>query len=295
MGDLCVAHLVRRTNEPEALQDFIASYIRHSAGEKHDLLLIFKGFSGSHQLAKYEPMLQGIVHQRKFVVDQGFDIGAYREIANACPYKYFAFFNSFSKITTPGWLAFMCRQLQASGVGAVGATASHQSILSDLVEMRASLRMQPKRLMLTLKRHARYFLSAKGRFPVYPNPHLRTNAFLVRREIFQRLHHPRAISKWDAYRFESGLQGMTRQLASAGLRTVVVGRDGKGYESSDWANSGTFWCAAQDNLLVEDNQTRAYANGSSALQERLAYMAWRRWPDGKERMQAPEGFFGPPE
>ena len=293
MTDLCVAHLVRRTNPPAVFQEFLHSYATNPAGEEHDLLIIFKGFSGLRELAPYEAMLEGVAHRRAYVHDYGFDIGSYRKVASSFPYAHFAFLNSFCRIAQPGWLQSMRRHAQRPGVGVVGATASHQSILSDLVEMRLALQSRRGTWMLALRRHGRYFLSARNRFSPYPNPHVRTNAFLIGRELFRNLRHPPALTKWDAYRFESGVHGLTQQIVDAGFLALVVGRDGQAYESAEWPDSRTFWCASQENLLVEDNQTKAYANGDREAREKLAYLAWRRWPDGRSRIQAPMSFFAP--
>ena len=290
MADLCVAHLVRRKNGTAPFRDFLASYAKHPAGEVHDLLIVFKGFTNPHHLAPYETMLEGIAHRRVFMSDFGFDIGAYRKVAGAFPYTYFAFMNSYSRIMHAGWLESMRRHAARPGVGIVSATASYQSILSDLIEMRRAL---PRYGAWTLaaRRHGRYFLSVKNRFPPYPNPHVRTNAFLIGRELFSALRDTTVVTKWDAYRFESGINGMTRQIIGAGLLALIAGRDGAAYDCADWPDSRTFWSGGQENLLVEDNQTRLYEGDDHNVHERLAYLAWRRWPDGRPRIQAPCNLF----
>jgi hypothetical protein len=68
----------------------------------------------------------------------------------------------------------------------------------------------------------------------------------------------------------------------------VAGADGRAYEAQHWPEARTFWISLQENLLVADNQTRAYAEGSDAARERLAYFAWRRRPDGSARPEPPE-------
>src|SRR2546421_1773981 len=46
----------------------------------------------------------------------------------------------------------------------------------------------------------------------FPSPHLRTNAFLIRREVMLKLHYGKMRSKKEAYIFESGNQSMTGQI-----------------------------------------------------------------------------------
>lgn len=81
-------------------------------------------------------------------------------------------------------------------------------------------------------------------------------------------------TKLSAYRFESGHDSITRQVQALGLRVLVVGRDGEGYEPERWRLSNTFWRSREENLLVADNQTEAYIAADAARQAELAESAW---------------------
>ena len=94
-----------------------------------------------------------------------------------------------------------------------------------------------------------------GAFPSFPNPHIRSNGFAIRRRRLLKLDLAVIRSKEDANLFESGRNGLTAQIRLAGLKALVVGRDGVGYEIPDWSRSGTFRLGDQSNLLIEDNQT----------------------------------------
>ena len=278
MNGVCVAHLVRRKNPLSALQQFLDSYRRHPAGAPHELLIIFKGFAGAASLAPCEALLQGLEHRRMFVPDYGFDVRPYLAAGREQPHRYFVFLNSFSRILVPGWLELLLRHARPE-VGLVGATGSHQSPLDDS----AILRRETKRL----RRLLRYVVDIRGRFAPFPNPHVRTNAFLVSREVITRIQARPMVTKWSAYRFESGVDSLTRQVMAAGLKPLLAGRDGRAYEPQDWPAARTFWIGSQENLLVSDNQTRAYEDGSPAFRERLAFFAWRRHPDGRARHDVP--------
>jgi hypothetical protein len=77
---------------------------------------------------------------------------------------------------------------------------------------------------------------------------------------------------------------MTKQLLAAGLKVLVVGRDGRGYEVGEWAQSGTLWQGEQTNLLVSDNQTRDYEAGNTFYRTVISRGAW-----GREAAPAPAG------
>jgi hypothetical protein len=111
-------------------------------------------------------------------------------------------------------------------------------------------------------------------FPAFPNYHIRTNAFLLRRSLGVQLKWPPTWSKLDAYRLESGRNGITAQVMRMGLGALVVGRDGVGYGRDDWHRSNTFWHGDQGNLLVDDNQTRAYTQGDVGMRMKLFRYAW---------------------
>ena len=64
--------------------------------------------------------------------------------------------------------------------------------------------------------------------PGFPSPYVRTNAFLIERELLLSLQTGRLGTKSAAYRFESGHGGMTEQLRARGLKPLMVGRGGSG-------------------------------------------------------------------
>jgi hypothetical protein len=80
--------------------------------------------------------------------------------------------------------------------------------------------------------------------------------------------------KMDVHRFESGKKSLTRQVLQMHLSVLVVGKNGVGYEKEDWNVSGTFRQGNQDNLLIGDNQTNTYLNGSPELRKELSRHAW---------------------
>ncbi|MBR0823518.1 hypothetical protein JQ627_36945 [Bradyrhizobium liaoningense] len=110
--------------------------------------------------------------------------------------------------------------------------------------------------------------------PAFPNPHVRTNAFMIERQVFLDTLPESIETKNDSYLFESGSDGLTRRILRRGLRVVVVGADGRAYAMDEWAESGTFRLGDQRNLLVKDNQTRAFQNMNAAEQRAFTTMTW---------------------
>ena len=111
-------------------------------------------------------------------------------------------------------------------------------------------------------------------FPSFPNPHLRSNGFIIRREWLRRFDRIRIGSKSDANRFESGRHGLTAALRRQGLAAIVVGRDGRGYDVPDWPASRTFRLGEQENLLLSDNQSRNFAALPAGARATYRRMSW---------------------
>jgi hypothetical protein len=116
--------------------------------------------------------------------------------------------------------------------------------------------------------------SAPGGVPTIPESVLRTTTFMLPRELFLSLRGGTGLSKRDALRFESGAMSLTRQILNRGLQVSVVGRDGVAYSPLEWACSGTYRSANQENLLVSDNRTAMYANAAEADRKVLEWTSW---------------------
>jgi hypothetical protein len=236
------------------------------------------------------------------VPDDGRDLTAYLAAARQLTHGRVCFVNSHSTIRAPGWLGLLCRALDTPGCGLAGATgswASHRSIalwglrlpngyrdsLADRGAMALAMRSvaapggqpqseieSPPRL-----RRVRAALDVPREifgYAGFPAPHVRTNAFVIDRELLLSLRCGALRTRSAAYHLESGTRGITAQVRRRGLAAVVVGRDGVALEADDWAAAELFWQGTQRELLVADNQTRAYDRGGPAVRDALARSAW---------------------
>jgi hypothetical protein len=271
--NICVVHLVRKKNGIEPFQCFLESYLKHPAGIDHDLLILYKGFAHQADIATYEELLIGVHHSILTIADFGFDLRAYFIAADKTDSEYLCFLNSFSVLLDDDWLLKLYRHISKSGVGLVGATGSWGSICPGRISSKKN-RPLWKRLLLSLlwKLIQGYF---ELYFDHYPNYHIRTNGFIVARGTMLKIHRGLLFRKMHAYRLESGKNSITKQIERMGLKPVVVGKDGRGYDKQEWHISSTFWRDGQSNLLIADNQTRKYDTGDRDCQQRWEYFAWR--------------------
>lgn len=306
--ELCVVHLVRAHNGIEPFKRFIESYRENPGGIEHDLLIVFKGFAQPQDAAEYREMLTLFHYAELEISDEGFDITAYFAVVMRYSeqYRYFCFLNSYSVILDRDWLRKLYRNISRPGVGLVGATGSWNSHHSNAYAwLRLIVTIFRARIIRCLSLNKSRANTETGSHPhgahkkralwkiatlivrdawvnfqllinfdTFPNYHIRTNAFMISCELMQTLKCPVMKTKMDAYRFESGKKGFTRQILNRGKRVIVVGKDGIGYEKENWIESKTFWQSEQENLLVADNQTRDYQEGS---QERRSYLSSITW------------------
>ena len=271
------------------LRDFVASYERHPPGIECDLYILCKGFSDDEAINEFLDPAKALAYTAIRVPDGGFDLGTYHYVAQRLDANDFCFFNTRSVILVGDWLRMLHKYSRDAQIGAAGATASCESLYSDHLRavaegLRAgrSLRSIAGRSFLNRWRH-RYL------FPAFPNPHLRTNAFVIRADVFRRLRFGTIRSRLDTARLENGRSSITRQLRRMGLEPVIVGRDGRRYDASRWSRSDTFWQGGQHNLLVADNQTEKYALASATERSSMTRRAWGTdpGPDGSHHRIAP--------
>jgi len=116
--------------------------------------------------------------------------------------------------------------------------------------------------------------AALAPIPAFPNPHIRSNGFMLRRDRLTPFQNAQIATKDDACLFESGPDSLTAQLRRGGLSAIVVGRDGKGYDVPDWWRSRTFRLGDQANLLLTDNHSRAFFTMSAEDRATHARMTW---------------------
>ena len=124
------------------------------------------------------------------------------------------------------------------------------------------------------------------RFPAFPNPHIRTNGFIVERLRLAPTQRWPVETKLDTCAFESGTNSLTAQLRRTGLSAMIVANDGKGYDVPDWSRSETFRLGTQSGLILTDNRSREFDRMSPA--ERIVH-ARITWGDYLER-PAPTDF-----
>lgn len=246
-SSIAVVHLVRKSNGREPFRNFISSYKAHKEPLDHDLVLIFKDFNQDEK-TPYLDLLAGTDFiPYDFPGDSGLDLGPYIEVSRKLDYTYFCFLNSFSEIQSDHWLTHLYNCLiNSQDAGIVGATGSWESTGAD--------------------------------DPPFPNPHIRTNGFIISADIMRQIEFIDIRTKDDARHMESGYNGITRQIQNMGKQPYVVDQNGTCWAVNNWHDSATFRSGNQGALLISDNRTRAFEEGDDWTQEYLIDLAWTGKP-----------------
>ena len=252
---ISVAYLVRGADKDWLLscERFLDSYICKPAGINHSLYVIFKGFENKVDMENARTLFNCIPYKPVILADDSFDIGAYIEWANMIEEDLICVLNTTSEILAPDWLRKLAVNLATPNVELVGATASYESLNT--------------------------YNSA---FPVFPNIHIRSTAFMIDRGLFCNITKDfRIATKLDAMLCESGPKSITRKVLARGKKILLVGRNGRGYSPPFWPVSDTFRRATQKNLLVSDNQTRNYLAMPCFEKTEFFIRTWGKFPVGK--------------
>ena len=249
---IALVHLVRARNGIEPLRRFLDSYTEHRCKVAHKMLIVFKGFDDRvHKplLEDCRALLKSFDPAVSFVRDwMMLDLDAYGYAMRRWKFDHYVFLNSFSIIQAPCWMDKLYAAIMLPGVGLASCTGSFESL------------------------HAGRLLNRLF-FAPFPNPHIRTNAFIISRDVMLKVW-PRGIYlKPMSYLFESGRWGLTSRMDKLGFRIVLVGNAGI-YETEKWPSANLFRAEDQSNLLVADNQTRKYAASSGEERASLRKIAW---------------------
>ena len=294
MAVLGVVHLVWVPFGVPLLERFCASYRCHPAEVEHDLIIIFNGYQSREDLAPFLAALHGIAHTPLYFDQPNQDLHSYYQAAEHLPQEALCFVNSYSQILADGWLRKMYQALLLPNVGLVGATGSwqrahqHPFYRSDFAGCYSNrgLLLRPVEYVHCLrgwvqflyKRHVvRKSLAAKAAsYPPFPNPHIRTTGFMIRRDLLLRLERGLLLDKEDTLNYESGYNSLTRQIQRMGLQALIVDKEGQTFAPEDWPRSETYRQGTQSHLMISDNRTGEYAEGDAIRRRELVNSSWGR-------------------
>ncbi|HEY4003218.1 MAG TPA: tetratricopeptide repeat protein [Candidatus Xenobia bacterium] len=253
---VAVCYLVWRPLGVDCVKRFLRSYREHPAGCPHELVLILNGFESVGDTDAYLALMEGLPCSLVRTPHPMVDLAAYHHAAGQLAHDYVCFLNSYSEIQQAGWLQMLLTAAEKDDVGVVGVAGSLESA-STLQRFFGSE---------TSSAEAQRRIQA---YPTFPNPHVRTSVFMLRRLLWLAFDASSSVTKEDTYLNECGQHGLTRFVQERGLIPVVVGRDGVVWQVASWAESGTFRTLGHPNLLIFEKQSRHFDEASPVDQAQL--------------------------
>lgn len=285
MNKIAVIYLSYIPYGTNYLELFLDSYKNNIAGIEHDLIIVFNGYVNEDEITPFLFLLANSsieYHIQK--TTSKYDIDVYYYITNKYNnYLYFLYLNTYSNILHKNWLLYFYNNINQNNVGCVSATGAwgdfdHRMEYNKSIKQLLSFNINIKSLKKVI-----YF-----RFNFYPTVgiHLRTNAFIIQREIFLNIKRPKVKpyflsfflglnkKKLRSFCFEHGDNSFTKQLIKKGYKIKIINKLGLAYDIENWAKSNIFWNGDQENLLIQDNQTSKYSNASLENQKKMRFTAW---------------------
>lgn len=237
--NLCAVYVARYADGLGSYQRFMRSLGTGRFG----LFIVYKGFPDIETACNdWHPHCPHAATSATMMPDKGYDLTAYRIAAEMVSTATLVFFNSNTELLCPNWPELYLNAINQPGVGLVGATGSWESFEKG---------SWWRRLL----------------FPPFPNPHIRTNAFCMRRNLFLSLWPKRFRTKKECYLFESGHNSLTRRVWREWRSALVVDSAGKTHNWWDWRKSNTFRAGSQHGLIASDCRTRDYYHDKERLED----------------------------
>lgn len=284
-----------RKQDENAKNKFVAfwkSYHKHDAGYDHDLLIVKKGFDEFDPVwDDLESRISHLTYATKECPDKFFLSGYYREIIEDNPDKYVLFLTSSSEFFSNFWLEKMMRHASPDRV--LGTCAAFTSLSTHYLRKNAFPPLILKNLLRSSKAtRKKWWNHYLGRPPTisdhplytydhflpFPNPGIRTNAFMVPPGILNCIAFwPKTecyVAREMELVFESGIPGLSKQVMLSSMELLVIGADGVAYPMEKWYSSNTYNTENQENLLIGDHRTRMYENAAPSVKkdyERTCY------------------------
>ena len=248
------------------------------------MIILFNGFTTENDAIEFINSIEesNIICKILFTKEK-LDITSYFDAATKIKSDYILFLNTYSILLTDNWCKIYFDNIIKPNVGVVGSTGAFGDFShTDDYYLRLKNMNIFKLNFIDLKKII-YF-----RFNYFPKvlPHIRTNAFMINRDLFLSLKYLKVRplflnyfislrkSKLTSLCFEHGNNSLTNQILARGLKPIIVGKNGISYEVNEWKTSNTFWINKQDNLMISDNQTKKYDFADLESKNFMKYSAW---------------------
>lgn len=267
MKKFLVVYLISIYDDRHNLENFIKHYKLFKSGYEHELLICFKNFDKNDPIFNIEGLDNlNFIKYEDYNDYNDYDWGSYLRISNSYSDRIIFFMNCHSYPIVDNWLKKFVLNYNDNFI--LGPSGSYESITSSWFKGNFSNNF--------LYSIIYGFLNLKN-FPLYPNPHLRSNCFMISAKNYKNLilNQKFKYKKIGTWLNESGRNGMTKQAKKLKMQVFVVNSDGKKFEVSNWIFSKTYAMDNQDKLIISDKFSRVYEKGSNIEKKKITKNIWQ--------------------
>ena len=266
MTNVLVAYLISVYDDRQNLVNFIKHYKKYKSGCSHDLLICFKNFNSDDDIFNIKELND--VKVIKFIDNNDFndyDWGSYLRIAKEYNEKKILFMNCHSYPLINNWLNIFVQYYKENTL--IGSSGSYESQVNISFS---------KLLNINYIKSIIFAVSNFVDFPLFPNPHIRSNCFMISSKNFQSLKLTKKYKykKKATWINESGRYGMSNQLKKKKINLFVVNSDGKLFDYFDWKNSETYATGKQSKLIISDKYSRIYNETNDEKKKLIRKNVW---------------------
>lgn len=226
----------------EVFEQFVESYKKFSAGIDHNLTILIKKSTPRYFYNRIVDYAKRNNLKYIKLPDEGLDIGAFILAAKELQGEYMFCIGSGMTILCDDWLLKFANAFKNDEkIQLAGAMGSY----------------------------------AQGHSNRFPNPHIRTCAFMMKRDLFlqysDKCKFPQ--TKEDTWEIEHGAGSLTNFVLNKDGQAVVVNNEGNVFYPQDWEQAQTY-VALESKAIMDDKWARRYALTDEYLRTKIEMENW---------------------
>ena len=268
----------------DTVKNFFESYEKFQAGYPHNLIIISRDYEAeSEEFSIINDYTKKFNAKLINTPNIGQDFGAYYTGAKETNAEYILCLNSHSVIMCDDWILKFIRakekfpqmELIGSG-GGWHKSISYYNYYNEILKQN-----NKKNWMYHIQKNKIRIINLFDRFKNFqhfPNPFIRTNAFLIKKSLYidfieKECHKKLPKNKLQAYRMENGNRSLSRYVLKRGYNYCVVGRNNQIFMKDEFNISGTYH-SEFENYIVKDKQIKIFENADIKSRKCMENAAW---------------------